>query len=50
MSPVLLYACTYMPRSCGCPVLESVQGWAEKGFEQPHLVSNISAHGEGKVI
>jgi len=34
-------------RSCGCPLPESVQGQAGRGFEQPGLVEGVPAHGEG---
>jgi len=34
-------------RSCGCPLLGSVEGWAGWGFEQPDLVEGVPAHGRG---
>ncbi|KAK4831024.1 hypothetical protein QYF61_014912 [Mycteria americana] len=34
-------------RSCGCPIIESVQGQVGQSFEQPHLVEDVPAHGMG---
>ena len=34
-------------RSCGCPIIESVQGQVGRGFEQPGLVKDAPAHGSG---
>ena len=34
-------------RSCGCPILGEVQGQVGRGFEQPHLVEDVPAHGTG---
>jgi len=34
-------------RSCGCPVIGSVQGQAGWGFEQPGLMKDVPAHGGG---
>jgi len=34
-------------RSCGCPLLGSVQGRVGWGFEQPGLVEDVPAHGRG---
>ena len=34
-------------RSCGCPIIGSVQGQAGRGFEQPGLVDGVPAHGRG---
>lgn len=33
-----------LPLSCGCPIPEGVQSQVGWGFEQPHLVEDISAH------
>lgn len=35
----------FAQRSCGRPILESVQGQAASGFEQPDLVRDVLAHG-----
>jgi len=34
-------------RSCGFPLSGSVQGHVGWGFEQPHLVEGVPAHGRG---
>jgi len=34
-------------RSCGCPLLGSVQGQVGQGFEQPGLVEGVPARGQG---
>jgi len=34
-------------RSCGCPVIGSIQGQVVWGFEQPGLVKDVPAHGRG---
>ena len=31
-------------RSCGCPIMRSVQGQIGWGFEQPGLVEGVPAH------
>jgi len=35
------------PRSCGCPLPASVQSQARWGFEQPGLVEDVPARGNG---
>ena len=34
-------------RSCGGPIPGSVQGQVRWGFEQPHVVEDVPAHGRG---
>ena len=34
-------------RSCGCSIIESVQGQVGQGFEQPDLVEDVPAHSRG---
>lgn len=33
--------------SCGCPILDSVQGQVGRGLEQPGIVEGVPAHGRG---
>jgi len=32
-------------RSFGCSIIGNVQSQVKQGFEQPHLVKDVSAHG-----
>jgi len=33
-------------RSCGCLISGSVQAPVRRGFEQPHLLKDVPAHGK----
>lgn len=34
-------------RSCGCPILGSVQDQVRQGLQQPGIAEGVPAHGKG---
>lgn len=47
ISIILLLKKYILLTNCGCPISWSVQSHAGRGFVQPHLVKDVSAHGRG---